>query len=147
MSPTQVEQAVSAGARFIVSPVCDAAVIAKTLELDAVSIPGTYTPSEMVTADRLGADIVKLFPAPADIARYVRQVVGPLPGLRLFPTAGVSSDNFLDILQAGAFGVGFVSSLFAPQDMNTRDFKAIQRRAADVVRHLNDVISQAGPSQ
>lgn len=136
MTAEQARDAVSAGARFIVSPNLDSEVIAESRRLGVVSIPGTYTPSEMVNAVKMGADIVKLFPAPADIAQYVRQIVGPLPELRIFPTAGVSPENFLDVLQAGAFGCGFVSSLFKPQDMQARNFPAIEKRAADIVRRL-----------
>lgn len=132
MSAADVRAAVSAGARFVVSPHCDAEVISETRRADAVSIPGTYTPTEMVAARKLGADIVKLFPAPADIAGYVRQIVGPLPELRIFPTAGVNAENFVDILRAGAFGVGFVSSLFDPSDLKAGNFKAIEVRAAQI---------------
>jgi Entner-Doudoroff aldolase len=132
MTTAQVEQARDAGARFMVSPHFDPEVVAATVERGLVSVPGTATPSEMVAARRAGADFVKLFPAPADIATYVRQLVGPLPDIRVFPTAGVSPDNFEAILRAGAAGVGFVSSLFAPQDMGRRDFDAIERRAAGI---------------
>jgi 2-dehydro-3-deoxyphosphogluconate aldolase/(4S)-4-hydroxy-2-oxoglutarate aldolase len=136
MSVEHVRRAVDAGARFIVSPICDVEVIAAAGELGVVSIPGTFTPTEMIAADRAGADVVKLFPAPADIPRYIRQVVGPLPHLRVFPTAGVTPENYIACLDAGAFGVGFVSSLFAPQDMELKDFSAIRRRAAEIVNGL-----------
>ncbi len=136
MTVEQTDQAVEAGAAFIVSPVCDEAVIARARELDVVSIPGIYTPNEMVQGHRLGADLLKLFPAPADIPSYIRQVVGPLPHLKIFPTAGVATDNFIDILRAGAFGVAFVSSLFTPEYMKTKDFKAITRRARSIIEKL-----------
>jgi 2-dehydro-3-deoxyphosphogluconate aldolase/(4S)-4-hydroxy-2-oxoglutarate aldolase len=125
----QARTAVAAGARFIVSPVVDPAVIAAGRKLDAVTVPGTYTPTEMRQAVEVGADMVKLFPAPANIAQYVRQIVGPLPDLKIFPTAGVGSENFVEILRAGACGVGFVSSLFVPDEMARRDLAAIERRA------------------
>ncbi len=137
-TPEQVQQAVDAGARFIVSPHFDPAVIAATNACDVVSVPGTFTPSEMVAAVAAGADVVKLFPAPHDIATYVRQIIAPLPDLRIFPTAGVSPDNFRDVLSAGAFGVGFVSSLFGPQDMADRNYAAIERRAADIFAKLTN---------
>ncbi len=137
MSAEQTRQAVEAGACYIVAPNCDAEVIAESRRLDVVSVPGTYTPTEMVTAHRLGADMVKLFPAPADIPLYVRQLVGPLPELRIYPTAGVTPDNFLDVLAAGAYGVGFVSSLFRPDDLARKDFGAVERRAADITRRAH----------
>jgi 2-dehydro-3-deoxyphosphogluconate aldolase/(4S)-4-hydroxy-2-oxoglutarate aldolase len=90
----------------------------------------------MMAAHNAGADFIKLFPAPADIPAYIRQVVGPLPFLRLFPTAGVTPENFQAVLAAGATGVGFVSSLFTPNDLAARDFKAIETRAAAIVSKL-----------
>jgi len=136
MSADEVNQAVDAGAQFIVSPNFDPAVVSAARKRDVVSVPGTFTPSEMVNAVAAGADVVKLFPSPADIALYVRQLVGPLPDIRIFPTAGVTPDNFQAVLAAGAFGVGFVSSLFAPDDMRTRNYAAIERRAAGIFAQM-----------
>lgn len=133
----QVHQAVDAGARFIVSPHTDAEIIRATLDAGAVSVPGAYSPTEMMQAHHAGADIIKLFPSPANIPQYVRQLVGPLPHLRIVPTAGVTPDNFMDVLGAGAFGVGFVSSLFTPEDMNASNFESIKARAESVVARWN----------
>lgn len=139
LTPRQGEDAVKAGARFLVSPVVDPVVISKARDLDVVSIPGTFTPNEMMAADRAGADIVKLFPAPANVTRYVTQIRGPLPHLKIFPTAGVDEENFEAVLAAGAFGVGFVSSLFRPDDMERRDFQSIEERAGRIMRKLQTV--------
>ena len=90
----------------------------------------------MVTASLCGADLLKLFPAPADVAGYVASILGPLPDLRIFPTAGVTPENFMQVLAAGAFGVGFTRTLFEPADMESRNFAAIQRRAAGMIEQL-----------
>ena len=132
----QARSVVGAGARFLVSPVCDPEIIRTARELDAVSIPGTFTPTEMQAAHLAGADLVKLFPSPGHVADHVTSILGPLPHLRIFPTAGVTVDNFTDILRAGAAGVGFVRALFEPADMAARDFNAISRRAARIVGRL-----------
>ncbi len=136
LSVDQARAAVKAGAKFLVSPITDEAVIREAATLDVVSIPGAFTPTEMMTAHRLGADIVKLFPAPADVADYVSAVLGPLPHLKIFPTAGVNADNFLAVLRAGAFGVGFVKSLFDPAAIAQGDFDAIRRKAAEIHSRL-----------
>jgi 2-dehydro-3-deoxyphosphogluconate aldolase/(4S)-4-hydroxy-2-oxoglutarate aldolase len=133
LSVEHVQQAVDAGAGFIVSPHTDARIIAATRDRGAVSIPGAYSPSEMMQAHDAGADLIKLFPAPADIAQYVRQLVGPLPHLKIVPTAGVTPSNFQAVLNAGAFGVGFVSSLFTPDDIAAKNFAAIRQRAESIV--------------
>lgn len=126
----QARAAVDAGARFLVSPVTDPAVIGWCREHDVVSVPGTFTPTEMLAAHRAGADLVKLFPAPPGGADYVRAVLGPLPFLKVFPTAGVTADNAATFLRAGAFGVGFVGTLFDPHDLAAGRFAAVQQRAA-----------------
>ena len=133
----QARNAVSAGAKFLVSPICDPAVIEEAANLGAVAIPGALTPTEMMTAHRSGADFVKLFPAPADVPEYVTAVLGPLPFLRIFPTAGVTLENFNDVLAAGAKGVGFVRSLFDPADMSAQNFDAIEGRAARIIKRLS----------
>ena len=136
MAPREACESVNAGASLLVSPVCDPEVIAEAEALDVISIPGTFTPSEMVTAHSCGADLVKLFPSPGNVAKYVTSVLGPLPFLRIHPTAGVTLEDFVEILIAGAVGVGFVRSLFDPTDLSARNFAAIERRAASIVERL-----------
>lgn len=136
LTPAEARQAVEAGAKFLVSPVCDPEVIAEASALGAVCVPGASTPTEMLTAHRAGAEFVKLFPAPADVANFVTAVLGPLPFLRIYPTAGVTVENFADILRAGASGVGFVRSLFVPEDLSAGNFAAIEARAAEITHRL-----------
>ena len=138
MTPQQAESAVQAGARFLVSPVCDPEIIACAKRLDVVSIPGTFTATEMITAHRAGADLLKLFPAPADVAQYIKSILGPLPQLKIFPTAGVDIANMREVLDAGAAGIGFVRSLFTPADIAARNFDAIQLRAQAITARLED---------
>ncbi|UCC32440.1 MAG: bifunctional 4-hydroxy-2-oxoglutarate aldolase/2-dehydro-3-deoxy-phosphogluconate aldolase [Phycisphaerales bacterium] len=136
LSPSQARDAVSAGARFLVSPIVDREVIEEAAKLDVPSIPGAYTPTEMQTAYRCGADFVKVFPMPANGVGFIEAVRGPLPHLRLFPTAGVTPDNFLEYLGAGCAGMGFVRSLFEPADLAGPDFVAIRERAAGITTRL-----------
>jgi Entner-Doudoroff aldolase len=139
MTPQAAKEAVNAGAQFIVSPVCDPAVIREAGEMGVVSIPGTQTPTEMQRAHETGADFVKLFPAPPNVAEYIRYVLGPQPHLKIFPTSGVNLDNMVEVLQAGAAGVGFVGPLFDPQSMLNRNFDDIRERAEKIVAQLADL--------
>ena len=139
MTPQAAKEAVNAGAQFIVSPVCDPAVIRKAGEMGVVSIPGTQTPTEMQHAHETGADFVKLFPAPPNVAEYIRYVLGPQPHLKIFPTSGVNLDNMLEVLEAGAAGVGFVGPLFDLQSMRNRSFDDIRERAEKIVALLADL--------
>ena len=138
MTPQAAKEAVNAGAQFIVSPVCDSAVIREAGEMGVVSIPGTQTPTEMQNAHEAGADFVKLFPAPTNVAEYIRYILGPQPHLKIFPTSGVNLDNMLEVLEAGAAGVGFVGPLFDLQSMRNRNFDDIRERAEKIVALLAD---------
>lgn len=137
MSPEGVRSAVEAGASFIVSPICDPSVLAEAARCDVVTIPGAFTPTEMEMAHRAGADIIKIFPAPAGGVDFIRAIRGPLPHLKLFPTAGPTPENFLEYLEAGCLGVGFVRSLFDPKELAAGQFDAVRNRAAKIHERLS----------
>ena len=134
----QARQAIKVGARFLVSPICDPLLIAEGNSLGAVTVPGTFTPTEMMAAHRAGADLVKLFPIPGIGPEYVRACLGPMPLLKIFPPSGVTVDNFLDYFAAGVFGVGFADGLFDADDMAAKSFQRIGQRAADIVTRFMD---------
>lgn len=138
LAPESARAAVAAGARFLVSPICDPEVLAEAARLDVPSIPGAFTPTEMLHAHRSGADIVKVFPAVPGGPDYIRAVRGPLPNIPLFPTAGVTIENFTDYLNAGCVGVGFVKPLFEPGDLAARRYDAITARARTIMTRLGE---------
>ncbi|MEE4292928.1 MAG: bifunctional 4-hydroxy-2-oxoglutarate aldolase/2-dehydro-3-deoxy-phosphogluconate aldolase [Xanthomonadales bacterium] len=130
MTRADVERSVDAGAQFIVAPNVDPAVIRAAAEQGVASMPGTHTPSEMLLAHRAGAQLCKLFPAPAGGPAWVKAVLGPLPYLKIVPTNGVDEHNAADWLAAGAFGVGFVAPLFPADDIEKERWDRIEDRAA-----------------
>ena len=129
LSVDHARAAVEAGARFLVSPVVDPAVIETARALDVAVMPGTHTPTEMLAAHRAGAPLQKLFPAPGIGPAYVTACLGPMPFLRIVPTSGVDESNAAEYLEAGAFAVGFVTSLFDPDDLAAGRFERIEQRA------------------
>lgn len=120
---------VEAGAQFLVSPAVDESMIRAAKEMDVASMPGTHTPTEMLQATRAGAQMCKLFPAPAGGPNWVRAVLGPLPDVKIVPTNGVDEHNAGEWLAAGCFGVGFVATLFVADDIARGDWDAIEARA------------------
>ena len=78
MTPEDARVAVDAGARFLVSPIVDEAVVEEAKRLGVTMIPGTHTPTEMIRAHRAGAPLVKLFPAAAGGPSFVQACLGPL---------------------------------------------------------------------
>ncbi|HET7727642.1 MAG TPA: bifunctional 4-hydroxy-2-oxoglutarate aldolase/2-dehydro-3-deoxy-phosphogluconate aldolase [Candidatus Limnocylindrales bacterium] len=108
--------AVAAGARFIVSPHTDPAIVAAARELGVPAFPGALTPTEVVTAWRAGASGVKVFPVSAVGPSFVRELRGPLRDVPLIPTGGVSLDNAPALIAAGAVAVGVGSWLIGDGD-------------------------------
>jgi len=137
LTPEDAEAAVQAGARFLVSPVVDEAVIEKAISLGVAMMPGTHTPTEMFRAHRAGAVLQKLFPAPGIGPAFVRAVLGPMPFLNIVPTSGVDLENAAAWIHAGAHAVGFVSPLFDSADIAAGRFERIEdrgRRMLEAVR-------------
>jgi len=129
LRPEDARRAVDAGATFIVSPVVDEAVISEAVSMDVAAMPGTHTATEMLRAHRAGAKLQKLFPAPGGGPQYVRAMLGPLPFLRIVPTNGVDETNVGDWLAAGVFAVGFVATLFLPDEIKRGNFDRIEEMA------------------
>lgn len=129
LTPDDAKAAVDAGARYLVSPVVDEAVIEQAHALGVAMMPGTHTPTEMLRAHRAGAQLQKLFPAPGIGPAFVKACLGPMPFLRIVPTSGVDESNAALYLEAGAFAIGFVNTLFDPDDVAAGRFDDIEHRA------------------
>jgi len=126
LTPNQARDAVSAGARFLVSPVLDVEVVETAAELGVAIIPGCSTPTEMLAAHQAGAPLVKLFPGPAGGPHWVQAVLGPLPFLKIIPTSGVDLHNAAEFLSAGAHAIGFVAPLFNPVAIEKQNWSQIE---------------------
>jgi 2-dehydro-3-deoxyphosphogluconate aldolase/(4S)-4-hydroxy-2-oxoglutarate aldolase len=135
----QAEAAVTAGARFLVSPGLDEQIVRFAAERDVLMLPGVFTASEVMRARALGAVAVKLFPADAVGPAYLKALRGPFPGLAVMPSGGVSAANAAAWIAAGAVAVGMSGSLSPASD--TPDSAAIAaeaRRVLDALGLAND---------
>jgi len=117
--PGQVDAAVSAGAEAIVSPALSGAVLERAAALGTPAIPGALTPTEIETAWRAGAALVKVFPARLGGPRYLRDVLAPLADVPLVPTGGVDASNARAFLDAGAVAVGVGSGLGRAEELRS----------------------------
>jgi 2-dehydro-3-deoxyphosphogluconate aldolase / (4S)-4-hydroxy-2-oxoglutarate aldolase len=123
-----------AGAQFIVSPALDIETIACCRSLGIPVMPGAMTPSEVVTAWKAGADLVKVFPANAvGGPSYIKALKAPLPQIELVPTGGVSLDNAGDFIRAGAAAVGVGSDLVDTKALRGGEDISITERARQFV--------------
>lgn len=132
-------RAVQAGARFVVSPVFDAEVVAETQRQGAAALPGAFTPAEILRAHRAGADLVKVFPSDSLGPSFIQGVLAPMPFLRLVPTGGVTPANAGEWIRAGAAAVGLGGALVDPALVAKGDWRMITRLA----RQTADAVSAA----
>ncbi len=113
----QVNAVAATGAKLIVSPNCNAEVIAASKAAGLQSFPGVMTPSEAFVALDAGADGLKLFPGELIGPIGLRAMKAVLPKeLPLFAVGGVSVENMVDWHEAGAAGYGIGSSIYKPGD-------------------------------
>jgi len=132
----QVIRAVNAGAEYIISPNTDISVIQKTKVLGKISVPGAFTPSEMVTAYNAGADIVKLFPAGILGTDYIKALLAPLSHIPVVAVGGVNVDNIDLFIKAGAKGVGVGGSLVDKKAIYSGEYHKIKQVAQEYVKKL-----------
>ena len=121
--------AILAGAEFIVAPTTDLPTISLCRRYGKVCLPGAFTPTEMLRAYEAGADLIKLFPATSVGPRYIRDVLAPLPMLRIVPTGGIDADNAGDYIRAGAAAVAMGSSLVDNRTVRDGRYEVITERA------------------
>ena len=132
----QLNMAKDAGAMYIISPNTDAKIIAKTVELGLVSIPGAMTPSECMTAHNAGADIIKLFPLGDLGLGYFKSLKAPLSHLHFLGTGGINEKNIPDFLSAGIDGFGVGGNLVDKNLLNNNDFGKITETAIRYVKTI-----------
>ena len=111
ITEAQLDLAIGAGAEFIVTPNCNPAIIRKANAAGLVTMPGTITPTEMVTAHEAGADYVKVFPVRVLGPAYIKDVLAPLKHLKFIAVGGVSPENAANYLKAGCVGIAASGSL------------------------------------
>lgn len=134
LSVGEAEAAVDAGAGFIISPGADEAVIRATRRLGAVSIPGAYTPTEIVAAWNAGADFVKLFPAGEMGPGYIKAIRAPLAHIPMLAVGSVTRENIPLLLKSGVCGFGIGGSLLSKALIDAGDYEAIRLRAQEYSR-------------
>jgi 2-dehydro-3-deoxyphosphogluconate aldolase/(4S)-4-hydroxy-2-oxoglutarate aldolase len=133
------QNAIDAGAQFVVSPIFKKDIIDTAHKNNVPAMPGTFTPTEMLTAHQSGADVIKVFPADVLGMKFFKAVKAPIPDLNLMPTGGVNLDNAGEWIRAGACAVGVGTALLDVQAIEENNYKKLTENA----RRINDSIKSA----
>lgn len=138
LRPDQVKEAYDSGAEFIVTPVVVPEVVEAAHALSMPIAMGASTPTEIFAAREAGADWVKVFPGERlGGPDYIADVLGPLDGTPILVTGGLTAENYLGYLDAGAELVGFAGSVFDPEIAAEGRYEEYERRAIEVCRRLD----------
>lgn len=112
LNAAAAHQCIDAGAAFVVSPGLDPDTVIEAHGRGVPVMPGALTPTEVIAAWNLGADVVKIFPISAvGGPKYLRALKGPLPDVKMLPTGGITAANAAEFLAAGAVALGIGGEL------------------------------------
>jgi 2-dehydro-3-deoxyphosphogluconate aldolase/(4S)-4-hydroxy-2-oxoglutarate aldolase len=125
--------AILAGAQFIVAPSLKPAVIELCHRYSIPVFPGAYTPTEILSAWELGADMVKIFPASVGGPGFIKALKAPLPQIEMVPVGGVNLGNTPDFIRAGSAAVGVGGELLDAKLLQAMDWPALTERARQFV--------------
>jgi 2-dehydro-3-deoxyphosphogluconate aldolase/(4S)-4-hydroxy-2-oxoglutarate aldolase len=138
LDPETARAAILSGARYIISPTLNPRVIELCHRYGVIVVPGAFTPTEILTAWELGADMVKVFPAAAVGPGYIKDILSPLPQVKLLPTGGVSLSNVAQFIKAGATAVAAGGSLVDKKAVAERDFARLTEMAGNFVKAVRE---------
>ncbi|HMJ56134.1 MAG TPA: bifunctional 4-hydroxy-2-oxoglutarate aldolase/2-dehydro-3-deoxy-phosphogluconate aldolase [Polyangiaceae bacterium] len=150
LSADDAKACIDAGAQFIVSPGLDLPTITAAHSRDVAILPGALTPTEVITAWKAGADMVKIFPCSAvGGAKYLRALKGPLPQVKMLPTGGVGPTTAHEYILAGATALGIGSELVDRSVLDAGRDGELTERARQLVAAIQAARStlQSPPSR
>jgi len=142
----QAERAVRAGARFIVAPGLNPAVVRWCVDNGVPVVPGINDPSGIEAAMELGLTCVKFFPAEASGGvKFLKAIHGPYPDMKFVPTGGVNEDNLADYLKTPgvvACGGSWMVPASAVENGDYGTIRALVRQAVN--KMLNFRLAHVG---
>jgi 2-dehydro-3-deoxyphosphogluconate aldolase / (4S)-4-hydroxy-2-oxoglutarate aldolase len=136
MDGESARNAINAGAQFIVSPHFSEEVMRVGVENSRLTIPGAYTPTEIVVAHQFGAKMIKVFPAGTLGPDYFRSVRGPLPDIAFMATGGIGVENIQEFIASGVTTVGIGGSLASKKELANGNWSVIKERANQFIQNV-----------
>jgi 2-dehydro-3-deoxyphosphogluconate aldolase/(4S)-4-hydroxy-2-oxoglutarate aldolase len=128
--------ALNAGSQFLVTPIAAIEVVEACRSVGVPIAAGAYTPTEIESIWDAGADLVKVFPARSLGPSYIRDVLGPMPYLKLIPTGGIDASNAREYLDAGAVAIGVGGSLCRADWVDSGRWDLVRQAATQLVRSI-----------
>ncbi|WP_051688162.1 bifunctional 4-hydroxy-2-oxoglutarate aldolase/2-dehydro-3-deoxy-phosphogluconate aldolase [Desulfofalx alkaliphila] len=134
--------AILAGAEFIFCPSLHQDVIRVANRYGKVVIPGVMTPTEIINAYEMGADLLKVFPAGVLGPRYFKEVAGPFKHIPLMPSGGVTLENAAEFIKAGSVALGVGGALIDKEAVAGEQYEVLTERAKKFVKVVRQARSE-----
>lgn len=147
LDPETARAALLHGADFIVTPTFRQETIQLCRRYDIPTVIGAFTPTEILTAWEQGATFVKVFPAGSVGPRYLKDVSGPLPRIRLIPTGGVNLENAAEFIKAGARAIAVGSNLVDAETVAAEKWPLLTSRAEALVTAVRNARQGEAPEK
>lgn len=144
LDPETARLAILAGAQYIVSPTTNLKVIEMASRYGKPTVCGAMTPTEVITAFQAGADIIKVFPANHFGPKYFKDLLAPMPQLKLTPTGGVDLNTAKDWIAAGASCLGVGSALVKKDLIKNKKWDELTALAAQFTKAVKDARAELG---
>lgn len=129
-------QAIAAGAKYIIAPDTNPEVIEYCVQNNIAVMPGAATATEVLTAVRCGAKMIKIFPAACIGVDYIKQLKGPIDNVDFLAVGGVRVNNIKDFIAAGCVGIGIGGSAIKKEAIDNADWISITN---EVAKYLNEI--------
>lgn len=130
--------AYDSGAEFILSPSLHKDVIEFCNNNKIISIPGAYTPTEIITAKQWGADIIKVFPAGAVKPEYIKMLKGPFNDIDMMAVGGINVYNVSDYIKNGCMSVGVGGALVNKKFIINEEYGKITNLAKNFIQNIKE---------
>ncbi len=118
-------QAMEAGAKFIVAPDVNPNVVDTCIKMNTAVFPGASTATEILTAKRCGAKMVKIFPAAAIGPTYIKMLKGPIDDVDFIAVGGIRLDNIGEFISSGCVGIGIGGSVISHHVIEQKDYNKL----------------------
>ncbi|WP_313560007.1 bifunctional 4-hydroxy-2-oxoglutarate aldolase/2-dehydro-3-deoxy-phosphogluconate aldolase [Ruminiclostridium cellobioparum] len=128
--------AILSGADFILSPSLSAGVIEMCSRYGKLAVPGVLTPTEIITAWELGAQLVKIFPAGALGPTYIKDIKAPLKQIEIMAVGGINISNAAEFIRSGAMSVGVGSELVNRRIVYEGNYDLITKNSIQFVESI-----------
>jgi 2-dehydro-3-deoxyphosphogluconate aldolase/(4S)-4-hydroxy-2-oxoglutarate aldolase len=130
------EKALNAGAKYIIAPDVNPEIIDYCVKHDVAILPGAATATEILTAKRCGAKMVKIFPAAALGLDYIKQLRGPIDDVDFVAVGGVRPETITDFFAAGCVAIGIGESAVKKEFVEKGDWQALTETVNRYVNKL-----------